>query len=149
MSTKGDSGQWILLSAVIISIALGALIFLLNTAMLTGHSSTSSVMAVPKDAIRDLRYQSITEAIIIGNDVNSQANMTSRNQHFNTSYNRYIEETKNIYSTHSTIVNLIYVPYMNDSTPNAKIDNVSLIIVYDDGKTFYSENSIVGLEKWD
>lgn len=146
MIRQDDYGQWILLSAVIIAFGMGTLIFLLNTAMMSGHSSADAVMSVPKDRIRDLRYQTVTEAMIIGNDTNWYSNTNDPQvitDKFNTSYDKFLQETSGLYLNHGIIVNVDRVP--NYNIQSGRIDNISLTILYNDGNSIYIENTTVGV----
>ena len=147
MNDRDDNGQWILLSAVVIAIAIGLLYLLLNPAMMTGHSTANSVMAVPKDKIRDLNYQAITEAQIIGYNANIDYDLINGANPvmpaFNASYDHFLAETGAIYQNHGIITNVKYQAYTNSEN---LIDNVTLSILYNDGNTIYLNNQIIGIE---
>jgi hypothetical protein len=138
---EGDSGQWLLLSAIIVAVGLCALILLLNVAILSGHSSTQSIMSFPKNEIRDLRYMSISEADVIGHGVNANLSISDKNNAFNQSYGRFVNETSAVYQMHGMMPSIGYQPIYN-SVLN-KITNVWLNITFYDGTTYYSENTTV------
>jgi hypothetical protein len=141
---RQDSGaQWLLLSAIVVSIGLGSLILLFNMATLSGHSSTSSAMNFPKSQIRDLRQLTTTEAIAIGREVNENSSVIDKLHDFNESYDRFIGEVGNAYKMHGTMSDISYAPSYNDSL--MKITNVTLNILFYDGTTYYTENTTVGV----
>lgn len=140
----GDTNaQWLLLSAIVVSIGLGALILLFNMAILSGHSSTTSAMSFPKNQIRDLRQLCTSEAIAIGGQVNANANVTNKIQGFNDSYDRFISQTNTIYAEHGTVSDIQYMPSYNGTL--AKLTNITVNIMFYDGTTYYTENTTVGV----
>ncbi len=141
--SSDDGGQWILLSGVIIAVSLVALMILLNTAMLTGHSSTESVLSFPKNDLRDLRDQSILEANIIASEINAIHNLdsTTRASYFDANYSRFNSSIRDAYSfkganVRAGIKKVNVTPYGTDT----KIDYVLLNVSYYDGMTRYQEN---------
>jgi hypothetical protein len=140
---EGTDGQWLLLSAIIVAVGLGALVLLLNMAILSGHSSTQSIMSFPKNEIRDLRYLSVSEAGVIGHGVNADNNITDKCAIFNETFGRFVNETGAFYQMHGALPVITYVPVYN-GTLN-KITNVSLDITFDDGTTVYTEKTRVGI----
>lgn len=143
----GTDGQWLLLSAIVVSIGLGALVLLLNMAILSGHSSTQSIMSFPKNQIRDLRYNCVSEVGVIGSMVNKDNTLPSKTDVFNDSYGRFVSETSAYYAAHGTLISIDFSPHTinNESLGQVKITNVSLDIMFDDGTTIYTENTVVGI----
>jgi hypothetical protein len=143
----GTDGQWLLLSAVVVSIGLGALVLLLNMAILSGHSSTQSVMSFPKNQIRDLRYTCVSEAAAIGKGINMDSSIVDKTDTFNASYSRFVFETAAYYSRHGTLADIDFLPQSlyNESLGQVKITNVTLNILFNDGTTTYTENTTVGI----
>lgn len=143
----GTEGQWLLLSAIVVSIGLGALVLLLNMAILSGHSSTQSVMSFPKNQIRDLRYICVSEAGVIGSCVNADDTLPSKTDAFNQSYGRFVDETGVYYAAHGTLSTVHFYPHSiyNESLGQIKITNVTLNIMFYDGTTTYTENTTVGI----
>lgn len=133
-----DSAQWLLLSAVIVSIGLGALILLLNAAILTGHSSVQSITSFPKDELRNLHTISVNEAAIIGQDINSgPGSKQVKMDQFNESYKRFVNETNRLYVRKGALINLTCYPEFDDMTTS--ISNASINITYYDGTTYYND----------
>jgi hypothetical protein len=112
-------------------------------AILSGHSSTQSIMSFPKNDIRDLRYASVSEAAVIGQGVNVNTSISDKSAAFNQSFDRFVDETGNFYRMHGTLASIEYVPYYNGSLN--KITNVSLDLAFYDGTTRYTENTTVGI----
>jgi hypothetical protein len=140
---EGTDGQWLLLSAIIVAVGLGALILLLNMAILSGHSSTQSIMDFPKNEIRDLRYLSVSEAVVIGQGVNADSNISDKTASFNQAFDRFIDEAGSFYKLHGALSTIGYSSVYNGSLN--KITNVSLDITFNDGTTIYTENTMVGI----
>lgn len=57
MARIDDSGQWIVLMGIIVSIALFFLAFVLNQSTLVGMTTAESVLEFPKNEIQDLRSE--------------------------------------------------------------------------------------------
>lgn len=144
---NGTDGQWLLLSAIVVSIGLGTLVLLLNMAILSGHSSTMSIMSFPKNQIRDLRYVSVSEASVIGNIINENSTITSKSDAFNQSFGRFVDETGSFYALHGTLSDIDFMPQTiyNETLNQVKITNVTLNIMFYDGTTYYTENTTVGI----
>jgi len=148
MLFRDDSAQWLLLSAIIVSIGLFAIVLLLNSAVLSGHSSSASILSFPKNEIRDLRSMMLQEAVLLGQDVNANASLAGSGKiaSFKASYDRYIGEINWMYLLHGAIINVTYVPSLySDVYSHELITNVTVSIVYYDSNTIYKENKTVGL----
>jgi hypothetical protein len=149
MRFDDDQAQWLLLSGVIISIGLVALLLLLNNAVLTGHSSSQSITSFPKNELRDLRSNSISEITVLGEAINKDNSITSKEQAviaFNTGFERYYHEAYNMSLIHGGLINIVAIPAIDTSSGgNLIISNVSLSINYYDDTTTYSENVLVGV----
>ena len=147
---RGSDGQWLLLTAVVAAIGLGVIMVLLNTAVLNGHSSLISITSFPKNDIRDLRSTSIDEAVLISNDINGNATIVDKKGAFNASYARFVDDIGKLYHAHSSLTDVRYVPQAANITLGngdvvSQITNVSLVIAYYNGDTFYTENVTVGV----
>ena len=140
---EGTEGQWLLLSAIIVAVGLGALVLLLNMAILSGHSSTQSIMSFPKNDIRDLRYYSLAEAAVIGHGVNANASITAKTDAFNASFDRFVGETVTLYTLRGELPAISRLAAYNDTLK--KITSVTVGITYTDGTTSYTENATVGV----
>ncbi|OPY27993.1 MAG: hypothetical protein A4E28_01769 [Methanocella sp. PtaU1.Bin125] len=143
----GTDGQWLLLSAIVVSIGLGALVLLLNMAILSGHSSTQSIMSFPKNQIRDLRYNCVSEAGVIGSIINRENAIVAKTDAFNQSFGRFVDETGAYYASHGALTSVDFSPHViyNESMGQVKITNVTLNIMFYDGTTTYTENTTVGI----
>ncbi len=141
-----ENAQWLLLSAVIVSIGLGALVLLLNNAVLSGHSSTQAITSFPKNELRDLRSNSINEAMILGQDLNKDLSIMNKKDLFNASYDRYKNDTGNFTLLHGGLVYITAVPetYTWD-VDKSIISNISLSIAYSDSDTTYTEHVNIGI----
>ncbi len=132
-----DAGQWILLSGIIIATGMVVLLILLNTAMLTGHSSVESVLSFPKNDIRDLRDESRQEASILAVHLNREpGTKMTRLTEFNRSYDIFISDMKTAYMSRGAVIDITYMPY----APGPAIDYVLINVTYDDGNTRYKES---------
>jgi hypothetical protein len=140
----GTDAQWLLLSAIIVAVGLCALVLFLNMAILSGHSSTQSIMSFPKNDIRDLRYACVSEAAVIGQGVNANANITDKSDSFNQSFGRFVDEIGNFYKMHGMLSEIEPMPAYNSSLN--KITNVSINITFYDGTTKYTESTKVGID---
>jgi len=137
--SSDDDGQWILLSGVIIAVGLVALLILLNTAMLTGHSSTESVMSFPKDDIRDLKGGAEQQAKFLAYHINHDVNLTSNTSRlaaFNASYDRFIDDMSSAYASRGAVIGISYTAY----APGPAIEYAVVNVSYDDGNTKYKES---------
>lgn len=138
-----DRGQWILLSGIVIAAGLVVLMLLLNTAMLSGHSSTASIMSFPKNDIRDLGSEPVQEARIIAAQVNklnsstggSISNTNSLN-YFNLNYSKFASDMITAYGSRGASINIIGTP---DAT-NGPIGSVNISVYYDNGNTYFQDN---------
>ncbi len=134
-----EEGQWILLSGIIIAVGLVALLLLLNTAMLSGHSSTESVMSFPKDDIRDLKGEAERQAKYLAYHINHDASLASnasRLAAFNASYDRFVDGMSSAYASRGAVVDITYTAYAPGPTIEYAVVNVS----YDNGNTRYEES---------
>lgn len=139
---KDNSAQWLLLSAVVVAVALGVLMLLLNTAMLTGHSSSQSIMSFPKEDIRELKNDPVDEAYILGKDLNqNETEGIDRIVLFNQSFDKYIRELNETYLLRGAIVNITYCPVKDTET--GKIDNLTMTVAYWNGDTSYLEKYLI------
>lgn len=148
MRFDDDQAQWLLLSGVIISIGLVALLLLLNNAVLTGHSSSQSIISFPKNELRDLRSNSISEITLLGETINKDNGIPDEDkvQAFNDNFTRYFKETYNMSLIHGGLIDIVAIPKTDTSSGgNLIISNVSLSIKYYDDTTTYSENVLVGV----
>jgi hypothetical protein len=120
-------------------VGLVVLMLLLNTAMLTGHSSTESVMSFPKNDLRDLKGEAERQAKYLAYYINHDVNLTSNESRlaaFNESYDRYIGDVNAAYVSRGAVVEISYMAYAPNSTIEYAVVNVS----YDNGNTKYKEN---------
>lgn len=137
--SRDDSGQWILLSGVIIAVGLIVLMLLLNTAMLTGHSSTESAMSFPKNDIRDLTSGSRQEAMVLAINLNNDPSFIdgdSRITNFTTSYNKFKTDMITVYTARGAVIDIQCTPYLSGKLIDHAVINVS----YDNGNTKYKES---------
>lgn len=95
---------------------MGVIMILLNTAVLNGHSSMMSVALFPKSDIRDLRSASVSEAVILSEELNGNNSILDKTDRFNISYDRFIGETNNLYHAHGALTNVRYIPYTENLT---------------------------------
>ena len=144
-----DSGQWLLLGSMIVAVGLAVLIVFVNQSVLAGHSSSGSIMDFPKNDIRELRSETATEAYLLGADANlNGTSLANRQTRFETSFNRFVQQARYLYSSRGTDMNVVYSEGLNTSIlPGGQtLDNVSLFMYYNNGDTQYNETRIVYLK---
>jgi hypothetical protein len=144
-----DTGQWLLLGSMIVAIGLAVLIVFVNQSVLAGHSSSGSIMSFPKNDIRELRAETISEAFLTGTDANLYgATLAGRQSRFEATFGRFVEEARYIYSSKGSDVNISFSEGLNySSQPGGQsLDNVTLFLYYNNGDTQYNETRIVYLK---
>jgi hypothetical protein len=152
MLREDTSGQFILLTGIIISIGMVILLLYLNQSSMAGHSSSDSIMSFPKNDIRDIRQETLAEAVALGiaendNDHYEVSNASLRGQArmngFNASFINYSRDLTNIYALEGCLVDVSAIPYLD----NQSIKNASVCIYYYNSETLYSENTSVTIKQ--
>jgi len=144
-----DSGQWLLLGAMIVAVGLAVLIVFVNQSVLAGHSSSASIMDFPKNDIREFRSEVTNEGYLLGIAANSQGtSLSDRQTRFETNFSRFAADTRAIFSTKGSDVYIGYTEGLNYSIlPGGQsIDNVTIFINYNNGDTQYNETTTVYLK---
>jgi hypothetical protein len=141
MMKRDDSGQFLLLTGVIISIGMVILLIFLNQSSIAGHSSADSIMSFPKSDIRDIRNETIGEAYLIGDreNKNTSHNSSMKMNMFNASFSQFASNVTRLYEEKGCLVNLTAVPALDNGT----ISNATISIYYNNGETLYFENVTV------
>jgi hypothetical protein len=143
-----DTGQWLLLGSMIVGVGLAVLIVFVNQSMLAGHSSSGSIMDFPKNDIRELRSETVNEAYLIATDANLKgASLADRQSRFETQFGNFVDEARYAYSAKGSDVNISFYEGLNYSIlPGGQtMDNITLILNYDNGDTQYNETRIIYL----
>lgn len=142
---RDDSGQWLLLTGVVVAIGLVILLVFLNQSVIAGHSSSESIMDFPKNDIRELRAETVNEAYLIGRSVNDNGDEIGlKEAKFRSSFDKYFRDTKDLYGRRGCDIFLEYSPGINLSAPpSGKLDNVTLFINYNNGETRFNETATV------
>ncbi|HMK46670.1 MAG TPA: hypothetical protein VK436_08595 [Methanocella sp.] len=145
--SRDDGGQWLLLIAVIVSIGLAVLIVFLNQSALAGHSSAGSIMDFPKNDVRDVRSETVSEAYILGMQANQAPDINQRNTWFTNNFTQYMKDTKTIFGDKGAVFNVNYDVGSNASLPatEQQIQNLTLNMYYNNGDTMYNETTVVYL----
>lgn len=141
---QDDSGQFLLLSAVIISLGLVILLIFVNQSSIAGHSSSESIMSFPKNDIRDIRAETVGEVKTISWSLNQFNNSTTGQQKidtFNAEFARYAADIENLSAEKGCVVDVASVPQVKDKV----IDNATVTIYYNNGETMYSEDFLVDI----
>lgn len=149
-----DSGQFILLMSIVVSIGLVIILIFFNQSMMAGHSSAQSIMDFPKDDIRDFRAKTVAEAQVLGMKANDDINATKNDtatafyDRFNGSFDSYIVQLQDIYAREGTSVDAKYnINLTSVSAPGNKTlypgDNMTIILYYNNGETSYDYNSTI------
>ncbi|HEY3274531.1 MAG TPA: hypothetical protein VGJ92_12240 [Methanocella sp.] len=144
-----ETGQWLLLGSMIVAVGLAVLIVFVNQSVLAGHSSSGSIMDFPKNDIRELRAETVSEVYIAGTDANLQgATLADRQSRFETMFDRFVEEARYMYSSKGSDVNISYSEGLNYSNlPGGQsMDNVTLFLYFNNGDTQYNETRVVYLK---
>jgi hypothetical protein len=144
-----ETGQWLLLGSMIVAVGLAVLIVFVNQSVLAGHSSSGSIMDFPKNDIRELRAETVSEVYIAGTDANLHgATLADRQFRLATMLDRYVEEVRYLYWSRGSDVNISYSEGLNHSNlPGGQsVDNVTLFLYYNNGDTQYNETKIVYLK---
>ena len=128
-----DSGQFILLMSVVVAIGLVIVLVFLNQSMMAGHSSSESIINFPKNDIRDFRAVTVNEAYVLGTSMDPAT--------FNSTFDRYIGQTKDIFDEEGTMVDVSYKSAVNTSTN--RLDNTTIDLYYNNGETEYNDTTIV------
>lgn len=140
---EDESGQWLLLGAMIVAIGLAVLIVFVNQAVLAGHSASTSIMDFPKNDIREFRSEVVTEGYLLGQEANSMGtSLPDRQAKFRNNLTRFTEELRNhTLAKGSDSVILIVDLGLNFSTlPGGQsIDNETIYMHYYNGDTQYNE----------
>jgi hypothetical protein len=133
-----DNGQFLLLTAIVVAVGLVVLLVFINQSSMSGHSSSESIMNFPKNDIRELRTETVSEAIQIAQTDNANASLvgaSAKMNHFNSTFDVYINDIKKIYAQHGSAVNVSYGNVDN----GAILTNTTLKLSYSDGDTSYHE----------
>ena len=139
---EDDSGQWLLLGSIIIAIGLAVLILFVNQSVLAGHSSSSSVLDFPKGDIRELRAETVNEAYLLGVNANAQGtNLNERRSLFEAGFDQYTSDLARAFRVGGADASIGYEEGLNLSVlPGGQsLDNVTLILYYNNGDTKYNE----------
>ncbi len=149
-----ESGQWIALSGLTISISMITVAILINQAAVTGYYSSYAALEFPKEQIRELKTETQESARnaayaawMLSNDTNS-----SVFSNFTHLLESYAIQVNTIYAFHGGTVNIsiynysinndsyIYMPgnitVFNSTTHYMNV--IWLNISYDDGTTRYA-----------
>jgi hypothetical protein len=130
---KDDSGQFLLLSAIIISIVLVVLLIYINQSSIAGHSSSDSIMSFPKNDLRDISGETADEVYYLGT--------TEDTSTFNASVAQYAGDIQNLYKDKGTLVDISCNAVVNGTA----VKNATVLIFYNDGETTYDENSTISM----
>lgn len=139
-----ESGQWLLLGAMILAIGLAVLIVFVNQAALAGHSASASIMDFPKNDIREFRSEIMIEGYLLGQEANIMGtSLPERRQMLNTNFTHFAEELRNhtMAKGSDSVVKYSDVDGLNYSTlPGGQsIDNLTIFMHYNYGDTQYNE----------
>ncbi|MGA9142089.1 MAG: hypothetical protein WBZ29_17830 [Methanocella sp.] len=143
-----ESGQWLLLGAMIVAVGLAVLIVFVNQSVLAGHSSSASIMDFPKSDIRELRSEAVNEAYLMGVAANKAgASYSERKAIFIDSFGQFTDDVQIIYTTQGSDIYIRHEEKEGIAQPivGSMIDNVTLTLFYDNGDTNYKETYTVYL----
>jgi hypothetical protein len=135
---------------IIISIGMVILLIFVNQSSMGGRSSSDSILSFPKNDIRDIRAETISEAQLIAasenlNPYDMDYDNSTRGSHrqamYNQSFKWYADNLTSLMAEKGTVVNLKSAPGLNDQ----KICNATVSIYYNNGETMYSEDFVVSI----
>ncbi|MBP2031025.1 hypothetical protein J2755_001973 [Methanohalophilus levihalophilus] len=137
---KDTSGQWILLSGLVIAIMLVVVATLFNQVNITGYYASNAALEFPKEDIRELSTQTrlttsqaYDKAVII----NQSSNQTIE-QITTSLIQSYNSQLSTIYASHGKAVDVEVANFTYGPNNSTEIVSIWVDITYDDGTTFYS-----------
>ena len=144
---EDDSGQFLLLTAVVVALGLVILLVFINQSSMSGYSSSESIMNFPKDTIRDFRAETIDQAQYIALTQNNipTENGSLRQDNFNASFDSSINDIKQLYAQRGIVIDVQYNTSYNDTTTiyaAQTLLNAKLNMKYNDGETSYNETYV-------
>lgn len=156
---KDESGQWILLSGLIVATSIIILALMLNQAMGTGYQSSQAILEFPKHEIRELISETRREVNIAafeawnlsggpnvtGNATKDELNRTAIQSNFTNMTLNYTSSIDYIYAYHGQMVNISVkdVEFFDDFGKANNISTVSIIAVFDDGVTNVTHREVI------
>jgi len=150
---KDDSGQFLLLTSIVVAIGLVILLIYMNQSSVAGHASSESIMNFPKNDIRELKAETVNQAYFTATEFNNASlgslSGSDRENAFNASFNKYIAEVKSFYLEKGANVNITNMGCsynISEITPAKQtLQMVNLSIHYDDSETTYDEVDSVNI----
>jgi hypothetical protein len=139
MVDRGDNtGQWLLLMAVVVGAGMAILLVFINQSMMAGFASSGAILDFPKNDIREIRSETIGEATEIGKTENMDGTITldEKKINFNAAFNQYCSDLTRFYAPGA----IVSVSCVDMKTNTLVIEKVTLKIYYNDGNTAYTEN---------
>lgn len=119
-----NSGQWIILSGLILALGLVSLVIILNQAMSAGYKVSTAETDFPNRAITEIYEETVRTAKLVWNE--TQAN------EFNASMRYFSENISNIYASHGVLVDI----NVTNQSSSGGIANITMH--YYDGKVNFS-----------
>jgi hypothetical protein len=143
MFEDDDSGQFLLLTGVIVAVGLVVLLVFINQSSMSGYSSSESIMNFPKNDIRDFRAETINQAMQIATTENNIGTIdgATRQLNFSQTFNKSKEEVRQLYARRGAVVDVSFNTAINSTSVLAyqTIQNCTLYMSYTDGQTSYNE----------
>jgi hypothetical protein len=138
---NNNSGQWIALSGLVISLIIISLAVLANQAIISGYYSSDAALDFPKENIRELRLQTWENAALAKNLAYS-INATSNESVlviYESIFNNCSLQMEDLYGIHgeTVAIKIMSINSFNNSTNVSDIDIVKVNIAYANGKTLY------------
>ena len=139
-----DSGQWLLLMAVIAAVGMAILLVFINQSVMAGYASSGSVMDFPKNDIRELRSEVISETYVLAVAANKDGtDFTDRKARFRNDFGQFKGDLQQMYALRGVNVEV------EDNLDNPqyliadKLENIPLHIDYINKDTSYSEDLVI------
>lgn len=143
-----DSGQWLLLMAVIAAVGMAVLLVFVNQSVMAGYASSGSILDFPKNDIREVRSEVVNEAYVLGTTANEDgADFDDRQALFEVPFDQFTGDLEQMYALKGVNLEVEYDPL--DAQPHQgsdMLDEIALHIYYSDGSTTYTENTVVFLQ---
>ena len=144
--TKDDSGQFLLLTSIVVAVGLVVLLIFINQSSFSGYSSSESIMNFPKNDIRDLRFATSAEVQQIGIAENNNPLATNRAADMVSGMAKFGTNVHNLYAQQGNVVNVTCLAINPGESPGYPyLDAVQIMLNYSNGDTTYGEIYLVVL----
>ena len=149
---KDDSGQFLLLTSIVVAIGLVILLVFMNQSSLAGHASSESIMNFPKSDIRDIKSDVVNQVYFTAKDYNNITTLSGngRSVAYNSSIKIYGDELKSLYmekgaNVYITNLGCYYNLSLATDPANQTLERANVSFHYDDSETSYDEVDTINI----